>query len=432
MKWKSGVEKPLTARNPCETWPRTQFLVQKHRLTQSEHRCMATSSNKKRKTIKKIKYNFEDRENLDTLISKYSLLSTKRKLVKQCYILDREVASTMIDKIWPNGSLVNEKSHILEAFPGPGIVTEELLKRGAPQVVALENHQIFLPFTEELSKLYPGRLQVIYGDVTRLDPIGEGDIILPARPSKELFHSINVKPASWDSEPVIKVFQVLANRSNERRFLLRNVYNLISRYSWFQFGRIETFLILSDKEFKVLTQPPCPVGKPAYYQLLTVLYNMCYEIELLHVEPRTSLYPNLHVYSKQNGEEQPSEDTEIPNVYLVKATPRRDFFSHNLTKLDYDLILFLVKQLLTKRSFKLKETVEKWVPGYGSVVTKYGFNEKTKTGEVTGEQYFKILHDIIQTNGFEGSWLKEEAQYFAETDTSVDNNNWSARSKYMF
>ena len=96
----------------------------------------------------------------------------------------------------------HSKKHKLIFFiskKGVGFLTEELVKAGAPRVATLESDKALLPFTEELAKCHSDRLQCVYGDVTRLDPIGEGAVLLPAMTSADLFQILGVKSSPWES-----------------------------------------------------------------------------------------------------------------------------------------------------------------------------------------------------------------------------------------
>jgi SAM-dependent methyltransferase len=65
------------------------------------------------------------------------------------------------------GSLMD--ANVLEVGPGPGGLTRALLRAGA-KVTAIEMDKRALPVLEELSQAFPGRLTVIHGDATKVDP----------------------------------------------------------------------------------------------------------------------------------------------------------------------------------------------------------------------------------------------------------------------
>nr|XP_006812219.1 PREDICTED: dimethyladenosine transferase 2, mitochondrial-like [Saccoglossus kowalevskii] len=308
----------------------------------------------------------------------------------------------------------------------PGILTEELLKSGAPRVVALENQEYFLPFIGKLSQQYPNRLQCVYADVNRLDPVGDGDVFPPARTSIDLFQIIGAKPTEWESDPVVKVIHMVANKYNERALLLRNIFNLVNRFSWFQYGRIENYFLISHKDYKAITHTPKQKYRSQYLPL-AVLHDMTCHVELLHTEPRTSFHP----FPKMSMDP-PTQPSQIPDVHLIKVTPRRDFFSYNLCRTDYGLLCFMVKQFMSKKSTHLMTAVENWAPGCGHVVTSLGLDSKTLTGDITGKQYFQLFLEICKNNGFDGSWLKEEALDFVDGGLLLSDHPSSSRSRYRY
>lgn len=58
---------------------------------------------------------------------------------------------------------------IFEIGPGPGGLTRALLEQGAERVVAIERDPRCLPVLEEISRHYPGKLEVVEGDALKVD-----------------------------------------------------------------------------------------------------------------------------------------------------------------------------------------------------------------------------------------------------------------------
>ncbi len=58
---------------------------------------------------------------------------------------------------------------VLEVGPGPGGLTRALLMEGAAKVIAVERDARCLPALAEISKAYPGRLEVVEGDALEID-----------------------------------------------------------------------------------------------------------------------------------------------------------------------------------------------------------------------------------------------------------------------
>lgn len=58
---------------------------------------------------------------------------------------------------------------VVEIGPGPGGLTRALLLEGAQRIVAIERDERFAPILHRLEQASEGRLQVIFGDATRVD-----------------------------------------------------------------------------------------------------------------------------------------------------------------------------------------------------------------------------------------------------------------------
>jgi len=63
-----------------------------------------------------------------------------------------------------------EDATIVEVGPGPGGLTRALLALGARHVIAVERDQRALPALEDISRRYPGRLQIVCADAQHFDP----------------------------------------------------------------------------------------------------------------------------------------------------------------------------------------------------------------------------------------------------------------------
>ncbi len=62
-----------------------------------------------------------------------------------------------------------ENVTVLEVGPGPGGLTRALLAEGAKKVVAIERDTRCLPALDQISRRYPGRLEVVSGDALEID-----------------------------------------------------------------------------------------------------------------------------------------------------------------------------------------------------------------------------------------------------------------------
>jgi 16S rRNA (adenine1518-N6/adenine1519-N6)-dimethyltransferase len=74
-------------------------------------------------------------------------------------------------KIARSGLALSEGT-VVEIGPGPGGLTRSLLLEGAKRVIAIERDERFRPILDRLTEASEGRLEVIYGDATKVDVTG--------------------------------------------------------------------------------------------------------------------------------------------------------------------------------------------------------------------------------------------------------------------
>src|SRR5436190_766991 len=88
-----------------------------------------------------------------------------RKSLGQNFLLDLNRTARIARAAGPL-----EDATIIEIGPGPGGLTRALLALGARRVIAVERDQRALPALEEISRRYPGRLEIICADAQYFDP----------------------------------------------------------------------------------------------------------------------------------------------------------------------------------------------------------------------------------------------------------------------
>ena len=88
-----------------------------------------------------------------------------RKSLGQNFLLDLNLTARIARAAGPL-----EDATIIEIGPGPGGLTRALLALGARRVIAVERDQRALPALEEISRRYPGRLEIICADAQHFDP----------------------------------------------------------------------------------------------------------------------------------------------------------------------------------------------------------------------------------------------------------------------
>ena len=88
-----------------------------------------------------------------------------RKSLGQNFLLDLNLTARIARAAGPL-----EDADVVEIGPGPGGLTRALLALGARRVIAVERDQRALPALGEISRRYPGRLEIICADALDFDP----------------------------------------------------------------------------------------------------------------------------------------------------------------------------------------------------------------------------------------------------------------------
>ena len=94
----------------------------------------------------------------------HGLELTARKSLGQNFILDLNLTRRIARAAAPLGDVL-----VVEVGPGPGGLTRGLLLEGAGRVLAIETDRRCAPPLEAIAALYPGRLDVVFGDALETD-----------------------------------------------------------------------------------------------------------------------------------------------------------------------------------------------------------------------------------------------------------------------
>jgi 16S rRNA (adenine1518-N6/adenine1519-N6)-dimethyltransferase len=88
-----------------------------------------------------------------------------RKSLGQNFLLDLNLTARIARAAGPL-----EDATVIEIGPGPGGLTRALLALGARRVIAIERDERALMPLEEISRRYPGRLEIVCADAQTFDP----------------------------------------------------------------------------------------------------------------------------------------------------------------------------------------------------------------------------------------------------------------------
>ncbi|XP_054715437.1 dimethyladenosine transferase 2, mitochondrial-like [Uloborus diversus] len=328
-------------------------------------------------------------------------LTSRLKQNGHVYVLDLKGAESIayhLTKDW-NG-------YILEANPGPGILTKAILKMSSCHLRVFEKNEEFLTPLEAMSSEH-SNLEVVKEDFMFLPAI---EARTDCEESENLFKDIPI--CSWSNGISFRFFCIISSKKSVRffRYLLAV---LPERTSIFRYGRCEFFLLLTETEYRYIKAGP--KENFATYRWSTVLYNLFFDIFCLQEIPSESLFP-VPTSQKKNKTQNTS------SFYFVKLVPKPDLFpsDNNPNKLP-DLYYF-VRHHLAKRTALVIPTLETWIPFCGPRLIKEGMNVFTKFGDLSPKQILMLFNQFSSWPEYEDSTFHAALQRYRSNNPFNDED----------
>ncbi|XP_055957007.1 dimethyladenosine transferase 2, mitochondrial [Patella vulgata] len=319
----------------------------------------------------------QTRNNVDIFVQNHPCLakpSVNKK--KAFYILEEDVADSIAEVVKEN---IDRNNVIVEVNPGPGILTQSLLKTVTDNLIAVESNQEFLPYIQELQDNESDKkLSIINYDVFDMYKNRNDEKLEQENEIVDLLPKI-----PWTEDISASIIGILHPRL-ESWFMTYIAQEFCQGSGLFMAGRLQWFLFVSPRFYRML------ISKKS--KKLDTLFELLFDIKICHQVPISNIYPK---YSKMKITKM-AESVNENVTYLIKFTPKPESFDilhpHEINK----FILFL-KQLLLKSSERLIPRMEELVPGCGMYLIKDGFSMMQSLKTITPKQclqIFKLLPSI--------------------------------------
>ncbi|XP_075387487.1 dimethyladenosine transferase 2, mitochondrial [Tenrec ecaudatus] len=325
----------------------------------------------------------------------------KYRLDNKRYVTSLSVAETLAQMLQETQK---PPSVILECNPGPGILTQALLKTGA-RVVALESERTFIPHLESIGKSLHGQLDVVHCDFFKLDPRTGGFMKPPVMTSQMLFQHLGIQALPWSAGIPFKIIGIFPIKS-EKKALWKLIYDLYACTSIFKYGRVELNIFISEKEYQKLMARP---KNPNLYQVLSVLWQVACDIKVLHTE----LWSSFDLYN-QNGPLEKTKHGELSELvqqklYFIRMTPRRNLFTENLTPVNYNVFFYMLKHCFGKRNAKIVDHLPSISPVDAvDILMQIRKHKNVKTINMCPEDFKHLFEAIECAKDYTYKWLCED------------------------
>ncbi|EDO34644.1 predicted protein [Nematostella vectensis] len=318
-----------------------------------------------------------------TLIEKYNLKPRSYTVKNYKYITDRDLAERV-------AKVLNVQGHcVIEASPGPGMLTRAMIDSGAKQVIGLEPDKIFMEDLRSLQSETNGKFTPLFGDFGKIDPHlvhDESDTKAricraPAIASKDLFKGIS--PVEWESdETPVKFVGIEGGKTlaSTTKILMSYLARVPGKESIFKIGRCELlFFYTHDRAERLLAQPGTK-----YYNRLSIMASLFCDVNVIHREPCQMFDP----YFRKDGKKE---------LQLISIVPKKrlDF---SIPEDCLHLVGYFIRILMIKPKQSLATSLDGISPGSHVILDNLGLPHDTRASDLVPKMYGRLLEQFFQWN----------------------------------
>uniref|UniRef100_A0A182Y3T3 rRNA adenine N(6)-methyltransferase n=1 Tax=Anopheles stephensi TaxID=30069 RepID=A0A182Y3T3_ANOST len=306
---------------------------------------------------KDILEHFQTTDGMDASVLKHfppSILRKSSLNTERFYVANRATAERIADVITQD---LPPDRLLVEVNPGPGMLTEQILKRKVNNLRLYETESAFEPRLRSSLKLPKDALQI--GDFNGLWRLSYLDGLDNGRRVLKLLGDIPQR--KWPDEVGFRLFSVIGTVK-----FLRYLINSITHQSEFYLlGRYEMYLVMSPLLYAQIAATKD--GGYKLYRGSTIVFQVYFEHELLGKVPRKHFLPwctaggtkkvrTLHQKLIEDGTEE---------WCLVKIVPRRNLHEHLLPD-NFGLFASFITQHYISRRNRIIPSLEHWIPHCGA------------------------------------------------------------------
>lgn len=206
--------------------------TEKVKLKIADEKSKATKKNERQEIIQHLSKNLSS-EIISTCLS--VLMKTGRDDKNLLYLIDNGVAAEFVSLIIDD--LSRDTCYIAELNPGVGMLTTELLKAGIPLIHLYEEKKEFDPMLNNLSNIYPGKLDLRKYNLLKINTLLYLDKVANRDEMQKIFQGVETK--RWEDT----CMQVIGATST-MRFIKHVIYSLLFRKSFMTYGRTVFYMAI--------------------------------------------------------------------------------------------------------------------------------------------------------------------------------------------
>ncbi|XP_022182818.1 dimethyladenosine transferase 2, mitochondrial [Myzus persicae] len=331
--------------------------------------------------------------NISENLSSFKKLKYPESMFVYCNDVAKDISDTI--SVHLTKKYGKKKIEIIEANPGPCLITQHLLKKTNYNICVYENNYVFKEYLMAVHSNYGDRIKINHGNFLLLWKFGFQDRMDRGDRVSKFLSSIGTPQQPWNQErPSLKIIASLPNK----KFMNYLIYSFIFQTGLMVYGRPEFYFLLSPSVFKRYSCKPIIDKK--YYKTQTILFQTIFDIESLKTYPRTAFFPpHISKSASKNGKNvRYKELKEADDKYMIlaKVVGRREIL--NSEGLTEDLLkpywYFVKHHTLSRKNFVIP-MLEQWIPGCGPYFIAQGYTIFTQFGDLTPPQILRLFLKFI-------------------------------------
>ncbi|KAF0752569.1 dimethyladenosine transferase 2, mitochondrial [Aphis craccivora] len=329
--------------------------------------------------------------NINDTLSSFKKFKYPESMFVSCNDVAKDISDTI--SVHLAKKYGNKQIEIIEANPGPCLITQNLLNKTNYNICVYESsYNVFKEFLMTVHSIYGDRIKINPGNFLLLWKFGYQDRLDRGDRVSKFLSSAGIPQQPWNQEnPSLKIIASLPNK----KFLNYLIYSFIFQTGLMVYGRPEFYFLLSPSVFKRYSCEP--IIDKMYYKTQTILFQTIFDIELIKTYPRKAFYPpHISKSASKNVRYKELKEADDKYMILAKVVGRRDILNNE--GLTEDLLkpfwYFVKHHTLSRKNFVIP-MLEQWIPGCGPHFIAQGYTIFTQFGDLTPPQILRLFLKFI-------------------------------------
>lgn len=329
--------------------------------------------------------------NINDTLSSFKKFKYPESMFVSCNDVAKDISDTI--SVHLAKKYGNKQIEIIEANPGPCLITQNLLNKTNYNICVYESsYNVFKEFLMTVHSIHGDRIKINPGNFLLLWKFGYQDRLDRGDRVSKFLSNAGIPQQPWNQEnPSLKIIASLPNK----KFLNYLIYSFIFQTGLMVYGRPEFYFLLSPSVFKRYSCEP--IIDKMYYKTQTILFQTIFDIELIKTYPRKAFYPpHISKSASKNVRYKELKEADDKYMILAKVVGRQDILNNEgLTEELLKPFWYFVKHHTLSRKNFVIPMLEQWIPGCGPHFIAQGYTIFTQFGDLTPPQILRLFLKFI-------------------------------------